>query len=181
MYTGKNERHVVFHVPHDGWMFPQELVSSVCVSADEFMDCHRMMRDLEVSAMVPEAYRDGQRIGNSFLRRGFQRFRHRLKFTADRLPAQVKQFRPGEQRHGHDRKQGNGEILPKIEFKALLFGHDVASSGFCVTGSVKRMVVPEPSCGGSESVPWWRCTISHAMDSPSPVPPDSRERALSTR
>ena len=29
--------------------------------------------------------------------------------------------------------------------------------------------------------PWWRSTISLAMDSPRPVPPDWRERALSTR
>ena len=47
-------------------------------------------------------------------------------------------------------------------------------------GSVSRMVVPGPSCGASAMEPWWRWTISLAMESPRPVPPDSRERALST-
>ena len=53
----KNERHVVFHVPHDGGLFPKELVSSVCVPPEEFLNCHRTMRDLGVSDMVPEEYR----------------------------------------------------------------------------------------------------------------------------
>ena len=48
-------------------------------------------------------------------------------------------------------------------------------------GSVSRMVVPGPSWGARAMVPWWRWTISLAMERPRPVPPDYRERALSTR
>ena len=46
---------------------------------------------------------------------------------------------------------------------------------------VSRMVVPGPSWGARAMEPWWRFTISLAMERPRPVPPDSRERALSTR
>ena len=73
----KNERHVVFHVPHDGGLFPKELVFSVCVPPEEFLNCHRMMRDTGVSAMVPEVYRDGQSL---------------IRFPVSRLLCDVERF-----------------------------------------------------------------------------------------
>lgn len=49
------------------------------------------------------------------------------------------------------------------------------------TGSVKWKVAPEPSSLSAQMRPLWARTICLAMASPRPVPPDSRERALSTR
>ena len=47
--------------------------------------------------------------------------------------------------------------------------------------AIKYMVVPGPSWGARAMTPWCRWTISRAMERPRPVPPDSRDRALSTR
>ena len=47
----------VFHVPHDGWKFPAELMKSVCVSQEEFVAYHEKMRDSYVALMVPPCYR----------------------------------------------------------------------------------------------------------------------------
>ena len=44
-----------------------------------------------------------------------------------------------------------------------------------------RTASPGPSLSASSSTPWCRSMISLAMDRPSPVPPDWRDRALSTR
>src|SRR5699024_9255998 len=41
--------------------------------------------------------------------------------------------------------------------------------------------LPPPSRGATAISPPWRRTASRAMDSPRPVPPAARERALSTR
>ena len=48
-------------------------------------------------------------------------------------------------------------------------------------GNTSRTVVPGPSWGARAREPLCRSTSSRAMESPRPVPPDSRERALSTR
>ena len=52
-------RYPVFHVPHDGWEFPEELMESVCVPQDLFMKYHEEMRDTDIIRVVPEAYRGG--------------------------------------------------------------------------------------------------------------------------
>ena len=52
-------RFPVFHVPHDGWQFPPELLDSVCIPEEIFLRYHRIMRDTGVSRMVPEIYRGG--------------------------------------------------------------------------------------------------------------------------
>ena len=52
-------RYPVFHVPHDGWRFPFELLPSVCVSEEQFRWYHEMMSDTEAGMLVPEAYRGG--------------------------------------------------------------------------------------------------------------------------
>ena len=47
----------VFHVPHDGDRFPAELMESVCVPAEQFLQYHERMRDASVWDMVPGEYR----------------------------------------------------------------------------------------------------------------------------
>ncbi len=49
-------RYVFFHVPHDGSLFPEELMDSVCVAREEFMRYHDKMRDVDVRRMIPEEY-----------------------------------------------------------------------------------------------------------------------------
>lgn len=46
-------RFPVFHIPHDGHQFPEELMSSVCVSEKEFLAYHEKMRDKQISGIVP--------------------------------------------------------------------------------------------------------------------------------
>ena len=52
-------RFPVFHIPHDGWEFPEELMESVCISHDLFMKYHEEMRDTDISRAVPNAYYGG--------------------------------------------------------------------------------------------------------------------------
>lgn len=49
------------------------------------------------------------------------------------------------------------------------------------TGNLQIKVAPCPSVLSTEIPPPWRCMICFTMARPSPVPPISRERALSTR
>lgn len=52
-------RFPVFHVPHDGDRFPEELQSSVIISQDQFEKYHHEMRDTDIIRAVPRAYRGG--------------------------------------------------------------------------------------------------------------------------
>lgn len=52
-------RFPVFHVPHNGRDFPRELMESVCVPEDMFLQYHEKMRDTDISFAVPEVYRGG--------------------------------------------------------------------------------------------------------------------------
>ena len=52
-------RFPVFHIPHDGWEFPEELMESVCIPHDLFMKYHEEMRDTDISRAVPNAYYGG--------------------------------------------------------------------------------------------------------------------------
>ena len=52
-------RYPVFHVPHNGWEFPEELMESVCVPQDLFMKYHEELRDTDITQVVPSAYRGG--------------------------------------------------------------------------------------------------------------------------
>jgi hypothetical protein len=51
----------------------------------------------------------------------------------------------------------------------------------CRGGISKRNVLPRPGSLFTVTVPPWSCTMCFTIESPSPVPPFSRERALSTR
>ena len=53
-----DQRYVFFHVPHDGHTFPAELMSSVCITREDFMNYHQMMRDIDARRMIPEEYLD---------------------------------------------------------------------------------------------------------------------------
>ena len=46
----------LFHVPHDGNEFPEELMKAVTVPRDVFYSYHDKMRDKNVSALIPQAY-----------------------------------------------------------------------------------------------------------------------------
>ena len=52
-------RFPVFHVPHNGWEFPEELMKPVCVPEEEFCRYHEKMRDTDIVRAIPEAYRGG--------------------------------------------------------------------------------------------------------------------------
>ena len=52
-------RFPVFHIPHDGWKFPLELMTSVCVPEEVFREYHEAMSDKEVWRFVPKAYYGG--------------------------------------------------------------------------------------------------------------------------
>ena len=53
-----SKRFPVFHVPHDGRIFPAELMESVCIPEREFLGYHHLMRDSAIREVVPEVYRD---------------------------------------------------------------------------------------------------------------------------
>jgi len=55
-------RWPVFHIPHDGQLFPAELMADVCIPEMEFMAYHQAMRDQDVRLMVPSACAGGARI-----------------------------------------------------------------------------------------------------------------------
>lgn len=46
-------KKVVFHVPHDGNCFPNELMSAVCVPMEEFYRYHTEMRDYGARCFIP--------------------------------------------------------------------------------------------------------------------------------
>ncbi len=52
-------RFPVFHIPHAGWKFPLELMTSVCVPEETFRRYHDVMSDTEVWRFVPSAYCGG--------------------------------------------------------------------------------------------------------------------------
>ena len=45
---------LIWHVPHDGGEFPEELLSSVCIPMEEFKTYHEKMRDAGVARLIPE-------------------------------------------------------------------------------------------------------------------------------
>ena len=53
-------RFPVFHVPHDGWKFPEDLTESVCVPGDVFARYHEEMRDRDVRQLIPRVYYGGR-------------------------------------------------------------------------------------------------------------------------
>lgn len=55
----REARFPVFHVPHDGQLFPPELMGSVCISEETFLRYHEKMRDTDIPLAIPEAYRGG--------------------------------------------------------------------------------------------------------------------------
>lgn len=67
----------VFHIPHDGALFPDELMESVCVSRERFLWYHETMRDRDVLQLVPLRFRDD---------------RHCICFPVSRLLCDVERF-----------------------------------------------------------------------------------------
>ncbi|MBQ6174432.1 MAG: N-formylglutamate amidohydrolase [Clostridia bacterium] len=49
-------RFPVFHVPHDGRDFPEELKADVTIPEPDFMAYHEAMRDWDVRRLIPRAY-----------------------------------------------------------------------------------------------------------------------------
>ena len=56
-FTKTPPRSPLFHVPHDGWEFPEELMETLCVSRELFRNYHEQMRDKDVTELIPEEYR----------------------------------------------------------------------------------------------------------------------------
>ena len=52
-------RYPVFHVPHNGWNFPEELMKSVCIPWKLFLKYHEEMRDTDIDRVIPDACRRG--------------------------------------------------------------------------------------------------------------------------
>ena len=50
-------RFPFFHVPHDGRVFPPELMESVCIPEQKFMEFHEKMRDKEIYKIIPDVQR----------------------------------------------------------------------------------------------------------------------------
>lgn len=50
-------RFPFFHVPHDGRIFPPELMESVCIPEQKFMEFHEKMRDKEIHKIIPDVQR----------------------------------------------------------------------------------------------------------------------------
>ena len=74
---GETPRYPVFHVPHDGWQFPSELLHSVCVPEEQFRRYHELMIDTGAGMLVPGAYRDGDMV---------------VRFPVSRLLCDVERF-----------------------------------------------------------------------------------------
>ena len=49
-------RFPIFHVPHDGAEFPEDLMESVCISKEEFVRYHEIMRDDHMADLIPYEY-----------------------------------------------------------------------------------------------------------------------------
>ena len=77
--SNNKKRFPLFHVPHDGTTFPEELMESVCIPKEQFLSYHERMRDTGVLEMVPTAWRNS---GNT------------LCFPVSRLLCDVERF-PG--------------------------------------------------------------------------------------
>lgn len=56
--SNNKKRFPLFHVPHDGTTFPEELMESVCIPKEQFLPYHERMRDTGVLEMVPTAWRN---------------------------------------------------------------------------------------------------------------------------
>ena len=46
--SNNKKRFPLFHVPHDGTSFPEELMESVCIPKEQFLSYHERMRDTGV-------------------------------------------------------------------------------------------------------------------------------------
>ncbi|MBQ7455834.1 MAG: N-formylglutamate amidohydrolase [Clostridia bacterium] len=52
----------VFHVPHDGAAFPEELFRSACVPREVFAAYHEAMRDKDAGALIPRSCRTDETV-----------------------------------------------------------------------------------------------------------------------
>lgn len=77
LHENSKEWFPVFHVPHDGNLFPPDLMESVSVPMDVFMAFHEHMRDKLVGELIPNEYRGPE---------------HVLRFGISRLLCDVERF-----------------------------------------------------------------------------------------
>ncbi len=59
MKSAKNRsapRIPVFHIPHTGDLFPDELMESVCISSEDFFACHGQMKDAGATMLTEYGY-----------------------------------------------------------------------------------------------------------------------------
>ena len=73
----KDLPRVIFHVPHDGTEFPKELMESVIIPQERFLPIHEIMRDRNVSELVPKP---------------FHFYRMLIQFPVSRLLCDVERF-----------------------------------------------------------------------------------------
>ncbi len=62
-------RFPVFHIPHDGTEFPEELMASVCVPPQTFRKYHKTMQDTDITCAVPRTFRGGDMCCNFHISR----------------------------------------------------------------------------------------------------------------
>ena len=55
-------RYPVFHIPHDGYDRPAELMRSVCISEDDFDYYDAVMSDVGISGFIPRAHYTGSNV-----------------------------------------------------------------------------------------------------------------------
>ena len=82
------------------------------------------------------------------------------------------------QENGGAGQDGNEDVFDPVDLPA---GELPSHTWGPPTFSSMRTVVPGPSRSTRLKLPSWRWMISWAIDRPRPVPPDSLDRALSTR
>lgn len=70
-------RFPFFHIPHDGTLFPTELMASICIPQQEFMKYHEVMRDKEIYKIIPGVQRTAS---------------HTERFNVSRLLCDVERF-----------------------------------------------------------------------------------------
>lgn len=70
-------RFPVFHIPHDGHKFPDELMRGLCISQGEFLKYHLKMSDKDISRVLPGVY---------------QFHSHKKQFEISRLLCDVERF-----------------------------------------------------------------------------------------
>lgn len=122
-------RFALFHVPHDGQAFPQELMRSVCVPRQVFAAYHEQMRDRHAALLVPDVYRSS---------------RHVCAFGISRLLCDPERFIGPEEemeRYGMGfcyEQAWDGTVIKQVterlkrDTRVYYDGHHQSMNGFCL-------------------------------------------------